>query len=96
MAPFEQRRELLNNAYPLHDDSMDELQIEARSHQKGNQNNKHADRDNFVDDPSYFNDYPSTSTSATTSPSLTTPTTSIVYGSPTSQPPSSLVCLTRF
>jgi hypothetical protein len=95
MAPFKQR-EFLQSAYPFRDDSMDELGIEERSEQRGNKDNKHADRDFSGDDSSYFDDYPMAATTSAISPSaLAAPTSSIIYGSRTTQPPASSVYLTR-
>jgi hypothetical protein len=92
MAPFDQRRELLNNVYALNDDSMEEPRIEARLYRKGNKGNKRADRDIFQNDPSSSDDYPSSATTVTTTPALATSSSSIVYGSTAIQSPS-LVCL---
>lgn len=92
MAPFEQLREILHSVYSLQDDSMDEPRIEERSYQTGNKENKHADRGFFGNNPSYLEDYASATPAATTSPALATPSSSIVYGSHTTQLPPSSVC----
>lgn len=96
MAPFEQRREFLHRVYPLRDDSIDELRIEEISNQNGNKDNKHSYRDIYGDDPNYSDNYPvAATTAAISTPVSATSTSSIVYGSRTTQPPSSSVCLTE-
>jgi hypothetical protein len=96
MAPFEHQREALHSVHPLRDDSMDELRIEERSYQKGSMDNKHDNIDFYGNYQNYFDDYPLPTTAAATSTSASvTPTSSIVYGSRTTQLPSS-VCLAEY